>query len=149
MLGFSWLVATGWIFSSFHPIHVLKPRFPRWWYSEVRPLGDHWIWKRSSQCDPHDLISVLISGKLQKIFLCVRIQQDSGYLQKRKRTLTNKLITLQERILEWVVMPFSRASSQLGNWNCVSCISCIAGRFFTHHDTWETHYMYTRWQIQI
>ena len=35
---------------------------------------------------------------------------------------------LQKRILEWVAVPFSRASSQLMDWNQVSC---IAGRFFT------------------
>ena len=34
---------------------------------------------------------------------------------------------LQARILEWVVIPFSRASSQLRDRNPVSC---IAGRFF-------------------
>ena len=38
---------------------------------------------------------------------------------------------LQARILEWVVMPFSRASSQPRDWTCASCISCIAGGFFT------------------
>ena len=81
--------------------------------------------------NPHDGIS--ISGKLQKIFHCVRIQQDSGYLQKRKGTLTNKLITLQERILEWVVMLFSMASSWLRNWTCVSC---IAGGFFKTVPPW-------------
>ena len=93
--------------------------------------------------NPHDGIS--ISGKLQKIFHCVRIQQDSGYLQKRKGTLTNKLITLQERILEWVVMLFSMASSWLRNWTCVSC---IAGRFFTYQATWETHHMYQFSSVQ-
>ena len=35
---------------------------------------------------------------------------------------------LQARILEWVVIPFSRASSQLRNQTRVSC---MAGRFFT------------------
>ena len=35
---------------------------------------------------------------------------------------------LQARILEWVVVPFSRASSQPRNWTLVSH---IAGRFFT------------------
>ena len=123
--------------------------YPTWWYSEVRPLGDHCIWKRSWQCNPHDGISVLINGKLHKIFHCVRIQQDSGYLQKRKKTLTNKLITLQERILEWVVMLFSMASSRLSNWTYVSCVSCIAGGFFTHQAPWENHHKYMRWQIQI
>ena len=35
---------------------------------------------------------------------------------------------LQARILEWVAIPFSRGSSRLRDWTCVSC---IAGRFFT------------------
>ena len=39
---------------------------------------------------------------------------------------------LQTRILEWVVFPFFRASSQPGDWTQVSC---IAGRFFT---SWAT-----------
>ena len=39
---------------------------------------------------------------------------------------------LQGRILEWVAMPFSRASSQPRDW---TQISCIAGRFFT---VWAT-----------
>ena len=35
---------------------------------------------------------------------------------------------LWTRILEWVAISFSRGSSWLRDWNCVSC---IAGRFFT------------------
>ena len=35
---------------------------------------------------------------------------------------------LQERILEWVTMPFSRAPSRLRGW---ACVSCTAGGFFT------------------
>ena len=35
---------------------------------------------------------------------------------------------LQARILEWVAVCFSRGSSQSRDW---TCISCIAGRFFT------------------
>ena len=38
---------------------------------------------------------------------------------------------LQARILEWVAMPFSRGSSWPRDWTCISCSSCIAGRFFT------------------
>ena len=38
---------------------------------------------------------------------------------------------LQERILEWVAMPFSRESFQPRDWMRVSCGSCIIGRFFT------------------
>ena len=39
---------------------------------------------------------------------------------------------LQARMLDWVAIPFSRAASQSRGWTCTSCISCIAGRFFTH-----------------
>ena len=38
---------------------------------------------------------------------------------------------LQATILEWTAMPFSRGSSWPRDWTCVSCGSCIAGRFFT------------------
>ena len=37
----------------------------------------------------------------------------------------------QTKILEWVAIFFSRGSSRLRDQTCVSCISCIAGRFFT------------------
>ena len=38
---------------------------------------------------------------------------------------------LQARTLEWVAMPSSRGSSWPRDWTCISCISCIASRFFT------------------
>ena len=44
---------------------------------------------------------------------------------------------LQARILEWVTMPSSSRSSQRRDRTHGSCISCIAGRFFTHWTTWE------------
>ena len=44
---------------------------------------------------------------------------------------------LQARVLEWIAMPSSRGSSQPRNRTAVFCISCIAGRFFTHWTTWE------------
>ena len=37
----------------------------------------------------------------------------------------------QARILEWVAMSCSRGSSQPRDWTRVSCVSCIAGKFFT------------------
>ena len=43
---------------------------------------------------------------------------------------------LQARILEWITVSFSRGSSPLREW---TCISCIAGRFFTHWATWDAH----------
>ena len=39
--------------------------------------------------------------------------------------------TFLARILEWVAISFSRASSWLRDQTCLSHISCIAGRFFT------------------
>ena len=38
---------------------------------------------------------------------------------------------LAARILEWVAISSSRASSWPMDWTCVSCVSCIGGRFFT------------------
>ena len=38
---------------------------------------------------------------------------------------------LQERILEWVAIPFPRGSSGPRDQTWVSCVCCIAGRFFT------------------
>ena len=44
---------------------------------------------------------------------------------------------LQARILEWVAMPSSRGSSQLGDRTCVSLSPALAGQFFTMSATWE------------
>ena len=38
---------------------------------------------------------------------------------------------LQARIVEWVAIPFFSGSFWSRDWTCVSCISCIAGWFFT------------------
>ena len=45
---------------------------------------------------------------------------------------------LQARILEWVTMPSSRGSSWPRDWTSISCISCIAGGFFTD-EPWRKH----------
>ena len=50
---------------------------------------------------------------------------------------------LQGRILEWVAIPFSRESSQLRDWNRVSC---IADRFFT---VWATREVSPKWMQNI
>ena len=44
---------------------------------------------------------------------------------------------LQARILECVVTPSSRESSQLRDRTQDSCISCTAGKFFTHWVAWD------------
>ena len=37
----------------------------------------------------------------------------------------------QARILKWAAISFFKGSSQTRDWTHVSCVSCIAGRFFT------------------
>ena len=46
---------------------------------------------------------------------------------------------IQTRVLEWVTMVSSRGPSWPQDWTCVSWVSCIVGRFFTHWATWEAH----------
>ena len=43
---------------------------------------------------------------------------------------------LQARILEWVVMPFSRGSSPPRDQTCISSVSCIGRRLLTASTTW-------------
>ena len=51
--------------------------------------------------------------------------------------------TVQARILDWVAFPFSRGSSQLGDWTQVSC---IAGGFFA---IWATREAQTEFYLAI
>ena len=51
---------------------------------------------------------------------------------------------IQERILEWVSMPSSREPSPSRDRTWVSCVSRIAGRFFTTGTTWEDQEMDVR-----
>ena len=43
----------------------------------------------------------------------------------------------QARILEWVAISSSRGSSRPKDQTHISCVSCLAGRFFTTSTTWE------------
>ena len=58
---------------------------------------------------------------------------------------------LQARILEWVAMLSSWGSSQPRDRNWVSCVSCIAGKFFTTEPlgTLQVHLCYCRWWYVI
>ena len=49
----------------------------------------------------------------------------------------------QARILEWVVMPSSRGSSWPGDW---TCISCVAGGFFTTESPGKPTVLYIKKQ---
>ena len=46
---------------------------------------------------------------------------------------------LQARILQWVAISSSRGSFSLRDRTRVSCVSCIAGRLFTHWAITEAH----------
>ena len=46
----------------------------------------------------------------------------------------------QARILEWVAFSHSRKSSQLRDWTCISCISCICRWILYHCATWKAPY---------
>ena len=47
-------------------------------------------------------------------------------------------VILKARVLEWVVMPSSKGSSQPRNQTDVSYVSCTGSRIFTTSTTWET-----------
>ena len=57
-------------------------------------------------------------------------------------SLPGSSLISQARILEWVVIPFSRGSSQPRNWTQVSCVSCIGRQIFYHCPTWEASMAY-------
>ena len=52
---------------------------------------------------------------------------------------------LWARILEWVAMPSSRGFSWSRDRTYISCVSCIAGGFFTHRATREALFSSTAW----
>ena len=46
----------------------------------------------------------------------------------------------QARVLEWVVIFFSKGSSPFRDQTCISCISCIGRRILYHCATWEAQF---------
>ena len=73
-------------------------------------------------------------GILEPLCLCAKSLQSCPTLcdptdYSPPRSSVHRI--LQARILEWVDVPSSRGSSRLGDWTCISWVSCIAGRFFT------------------
>ena len=47
----------------------------------------------------------------------------------------------QARILEWIAIYCSRASSWLRAWTLISCVFCIDKRVLNHCTTWEALYL--------
>ena len=54
---------------------------------------------------------------------------------------------LQARILEWVAIPFSRASSCPRDWTRISYVSWIGRGFFTTSATWEAPSWLWEWVL--
>ena len=55
---------------------------------------------------------------------------------------------LQSRILQWVVISFSRESSWPKDWNHVSCLLCWQ-QILYHWATWKPIYMYTHAHMYV
>ena len=84
----------------------------------------------SYQCHLLDLLK--LHAKI--LCVCVCAQSCPNLCDPMDCSLPVSLVhgILQARILEWVAISFSRGSSQSRYWTWVSCVSCIAGRFFIH-----------------
>ena len=63
----------------------------------------------------------------------VRVQPHPGFHDPRDCSPPGSSVhgTFQARILEWVTISFSRGSSQPRDRTRISCVSCMAGGFFT------------------
>ena len=55
----------------------------------------------------------------------------------------------QATLLEWVATPFSVGSSWPRDQTHISCVSCIAGRFFLHWAIREVHFLKAWWLKSI
>ena len=83
-----------------------------------------WIASKHMKTDHYVLICVCILS----CFSCVRLFCSAMECSPPGSSVHG---ILQTRILEWVAMPSSGDLPYPGNWTCISCDSCIAGRFFT------------------
>ena len=89
-----------------------------------------------SLCCPPEAITTLLTDCMlyaQSLHLCLTLCSPVDYSPPGSSVHG----ILQARILEWVALPFFRGSSWPRDRTCISCVSCIAGRFFTHWATWE------------
>ena len=78
-------------------------------------------------CSKYDAFSVLLWNGLWSVQLCLILCNPMNCSPSGSSVHG----TSQERVLEWVAMSFSRGSSQPRDPTSVSCVSCIAGGFFT------------------
>ena len=106
---------------------------PNWWNASLCVLVLH----THTNTHTHVRVCVYIYDMYTYICTCVVYSCTQSYL-----TLWDPMDCslpgfsvfgiFQAKILEWVVMPSSRGSSQPRDWTCNSCASCI-GRWFLYH----------------
>ena len=128
-------IAFRYLTSSYLFVYCLSPPLTRWWvlwkqrlfYSPLYPtlLAD-------SRCS----INIpWLNKSLPCVHVCMLSRFSHVWLIVTLWTIAHQaplsMGILQATILEKVVMPSSRGSSQLRNWTHVSCGSCITDGFFT------------------
>ena len=92
-------------------------------YLSVAPLAS----PRLDYCAKGCLASWFVCVSAKSLQSCPTLCDPMGY------SLPGSSVhgTLQERILEWVAISFSRGSSWPRDWTCLSFVSCSTDRFFT------------------
>ena len=84
-------------------------------------------WYRLPKENTLSYINIVLCVHAKLLQLCLTLRDTMNY------SLPGSSVhgISQARILEWVVISFSRGSSQPRDRTSASCSSCIAGRFFT------------------
>ena len=88
------------------------------WVRSISPL----FWLTQSQCISHSVMSDYLWPSWT---VAHQASLSMGFFR--------------QEILEWVAISFSMGSSWPKDWTHISCVSCIAGRFFTHRAIWEVN----------
>ena len=103
------------------------------WEASSQPLGSTQPPKRESV--PRGVLCV--SPSASRVWLCNPVDYSPPGSSVHAIS--------QVRILEWVVTPFSRGSSWPRDQTHISCVSCIAGGFFSH---WAVSKALKPWQSE-
>ena len=90
-----------------------------------RGTGPKHPWHRNSKMKSGDVLIHLTVFML--VLSHVRLCNPMGY----RLPGASVCGIFQAKILEWIAMPSSRESSQPRDWTHISCVLCIAGRFFS------------------
>ena len=76
-------------------------------------------------------VSSSLQGVCKSLSISLSVESDSWDPMNCSLPGSSVLGILQQRILQWIAIPFSRGSSRLRDSTSVTWVSCIAGRFFT------------------